>query len=173
MNSRMRIALLAAAMASLPAAAEGPKKVSADMAALDVVATVDKDEVSAAKHALTKKVSADVADYARMMERDHSANLTETKKLLGKDAAAVKSAPAEQAAKDDAAMMAKLKPLQGAAFERAYVDAMVDGHTKVLGKLDNELIPGAQDAKVKAHLQKTREAVSMHLDHAKQLQAKL
>ena len=177
MNDTMRTALLATLVAAacgavLPAAAQEMKteKHDGDSKALAVLATVDKDEIAAAKLALTKKMGKEATDYAHMMVTDHQANLAETKKLRGPGDAADKAA--EPVKKEDEAMMAKLKPLEGKAFEKAYIDGMVEGHTKVLAKLDNELLPNASDAKVKAHLQKTRDAVAKHLDAAKALQSK-
>lgn len=185
MNDTMRTALLATLVAAacgavLPAAAQEKAAATKDMMktekhdgdskALAVLATVDKDEIAAAKLALTKKMGKEATDYAHMMVTDHQANLAETKKLRGPGDAADKAA--EPVKKEDEAMMAKLKPLEGKAFEKAYIDGMVEGHTKVLAKLDNELLPNASDAKVKAHLQKTRDAVAKHLDAAKALQSK-
>jgi putative membrane protein len=184
MNSRMRNALMSTIVATACAAvvpvsvaqdkaassqdAMQATKASGDATALAVLATVDKDEIAAAKLALTKGMSKGAEDYAHMMVHEHEANLADTRKLkpsgMGHDADAM------QVKKDDEATMAKLKPLEGKAFEKAYIDAMVAGHTKVLGKLDNELLPNAIDAKVKAHLKATREAVSKHLDAAKALQ---
>lgn len=183
MNSSMRIALISTIVATACAAGspvavaqetaasshDGMQatKASGDATALAVLATVDNDEIAAAKLALTKGMSKDAEAYAQMMVHEHEANLAATKKLkpsMGHDPEAM------QVKKGDDATMAKLKPLEGKAFEKAYIDAMVAGHTKVLGKLDNELLPKASDAQVKAHLQKTREAVSKHLDAAKALQ---
>ena len=117
-------------------------KASGDATALAVLATVNKDEIAAAKLALTKGMSKGAEEYAHMMVHEHEANLADTKKLkpsgTGHDHRA-----AMQVKKDDDATMAKLKPLEGKAFEKAYIDAMVAGHTKVLGKLDNELLPKA------------------------------
>jgi putative membrane protein len=170
-NTRMRIALMSTIVATACAVVlpVGAAASSSDATALAVIATVDQDEAKVAKLALTKGMTKPAADYARMMVHDHEANLAETKKL--EPAGAAGDSAAAQVAKDDAATMAKLKPLQGKAFETAYVDAMVAGHTKVLGKLDEEFLPKASDPAVKAHLRKTREAVSKHLDAAKTLQA--
>lgn len=174
MFARTTIALCVAALfaGSAALAAEGKTgaKATADAEALAIVATVDRDEVALAKQAQTKKLSAGAMEYAAMMEHDHSANLAETKKLAKDDGA--QSANADEMKKQDAKKKAELAPLDGAAYEKAYIDAMVKGHAEVLGKLDNELIPGAQDAAVKAHLEKTRGAVAGHLEKAKALQSK-
>ncbi|MCC8363361.1 DUF4142 domain-containing protein [Lysobacter sp. A6] len=179
MNRDMQSLSLAAALAALLAApvvtasetpATAASDVSADADALSIVATVDKDEIAAAKQAQGKKLDAGAMDYARMMERDHKSNLDATR-ALAKQGGKEMSADAKQVHDKNAATLARIGKLDGAEYQAAYVDAMVKGHTEVLAKLDNELIPNAKDADVKAHLQKTRTAVSTHLDHAKSLQA--
>ena len=52
-------------------------------------------------------------------------------------------------------------------------DARLSYHQQVLDALDKTLIPGAQNAELKALLVKVRPAFVAHLSHAKQLQAKL
>jgi len=64
----------------------------------------------------------------------------------------------------------RLAALEGEEFERAWIDAMVRGHTEALAKLDNELIPGASDSGVSQHLRDTRAAIQRHLDTARSLQ---
>lgn len=180
MNRDMQSLSLAAALAALLAApvvtasetpATAASAASADANALSIVATVDKDEIAAAKQAQGKKLDAGAMDYARMMERDHKSNLDATRALAKQGGGKQMSADAKQVHDKNAATLARIGKLDGAEYQAAYVDAMVKGHTEVLAKLDNALIPNAKDADVKAHLQKTRTAVSMHLDHAKSLQA--
>ena len=68
--------------------------------------------------------------------------------------------------------LAALKALQGAAFDKAYVDHEVAYHQAVLDAVDKSLIPGAQNGELKALLTKVRPAFVAHLEHAKQLPAK-
>lgn len=67
--------------------------------------------------------------------------------------------------------MAKLAALDGAAFDRAFVDMTIQGHERTLATIDNKLVPAATKPKVKAALTETRAAVAQHLQQAKQLQA--
>ncbi|MBC7741570.1 MAG: DUF4142 domain-containing protein, partial [Bdellovibrionaceae bacterium] len=57
--------------------------------------------------------------------------------------------------------------------DNAYVNQQVTMHEKALSTLNDTLIPQASSAELKSHLEKTRGAVSMHLDHAKKMQAQL
>jgi putative membrane protein len=67
----------------------------------------------------------------------------------------------------------KLKGLKGAAFDRAYADNEVAYHQQVLDAIDKVLIPNAQNAELKALLEKVRPAIAAHLDHAKMLASSL
>lgn len=64
----------------------------------------------------------------------------------------------------------QLAKLEGQAFEKAWVEAMVTGHQEALTKLDSELIPSATDSRVRDHLQTTRKAIAGHLEIAQNLQ---
>jgi putative membrane protein len=142
--------------------------------ALAMVSLVDDHEVKLAEQAKSKKVTGDVAAYADMMKMDHSKNMADTKALLDKNGGAPADTPAmsDMKAKGEAEAQ-QLSALDGDAYAKAYIDAMVMGHQDVLTKLDTMLIPAATDAAVKTHLQATRDAVQKHLDKAKEIQGKL
>lgn len=76
---------------------------------------------------------------------------------------------AEMKRKHDA-QREQLAQLEGEAFEKAWVEAMVTGHQEALTKLDSELIPSASDSRVRDHLQTTRTAIAGHLETARSLQ---
>jgi putative membrane protein len=67
--------------------------------------------------------------------------------------------------------LASLKKLEGAAFDKAYIDNEVAYHQQVLDALDKTLIPNASNEELKALLVKVRPAFVAHLEHAKKLQA--
>jgi putative membrane protein len=69
--------------------------------------------------------------------------------------------------------MQRLKGMNGAKFDKAYINNEVIYHEIVLDALDKTLIPNAQNPKLKALLVKVRPAIAAHLDHAKQVQAAL
>jgi putative membrane protein len=162
--------LLTSFSMSATAAENTPPSSGRDAHALAVVATADRDEIAAAKQAQTKKLGADTMAYAKMLQNDHQANLDQTRALAAK--AGKDAAPSDKDAmhKKDAQTLADLAKLDGDTYEKAYLDAMVKGHTEVLAKLDNDLVPKASDPAVKDHLSKTREAVAAHLEKAKALQ---
>lgn len=142
--------------------------------ALALLNVINDHEVKAAEQAKSKKVTGDVLAYANMMQTEHGKNMTDTKALLDKNggAPADTAAITEMKSKGEAEMQ-QLASLDGDAYARAYIDAMVAGHQDALDKLDGMLIPAASDAAVKQHLQTTRDHVQKHLDQAKSIQTKL
>ena len=69
--------------------------------------------------------------------------------------------------------LANLKRLKGAEFNRAYIDHEVTYHDAVIDAIDKTLIPNANNAELKALLEKSRPAFVEHLDHAKRLQTSM
>jgi predicted outer membrane protein len=134
--------------------------------ALGLLAAVDDHEIQAAQQAKSKQVSDAVMAYAKMMEKQHTDNLVETKTLGALADTAEVQAMKEKGASD----LAELGKLSGKEYETAYVDAMVKGHTEVLALIDGRLLSLASAGPVRDHLGKTRDAVAMHLEEARKLQ---
>ncbi|MFL5620508.1 MAG: DUF4142 domain-containing protein, partial [Gemmatimonadaceae bacterium] len=68
---------------------------------------------------------------------------------------------------------ASLQGQSGAAFDKGYIDHEVAYHQTVLDALDKTLIPGAQNAELKALLEKARPSFAAHLARAKNIQTSL
>lgn len=144
-----------------------------DSGALSIVETVDKDEIDAAKKAETKGLTKDVKAFADKMIKEHTINLGQTMALEKKLKMMAKAPDAAKMHSQDAAQLAKISKMSGSIFEKAYMDMMVMGHSKVLDKLDKELIPAAKNADVKKHLTDTRASVANHLTMAKKIRQSL
>lgn len=135
--------------------------------ALGVLSAINQSEIAAAQLAQQKASAGPVRDYATRMVKEHTDNEQKTKAMSPNESAA----EATMQKQKGQAELAKLQPLDGAAFDKAYVAAMVKDHGEALKALDHKLIPAAQDAKVKAHLTETRAHVANHLAAAQKLQA--
>ena len=61
----------------------------------------------------------------------------------------------------------------GVDFDRAFLDAQIAGHRRVLGLIDNTLLPEASSGDVKTLIRDLRPAVQGHLDEARSLQMKI
>lgn len=66
-----------------------------------------------------------------------------------------------------------LKTLEGADFDRAYIDHEVTYHQDVINALDNTLIPNAKNKELKDLLVSVRPSFEAHLAHARAVQTKL
>lgn len=135
--------------------------------ALALLVAVNEHEIAAADQALTKDVAGPVRAYAQTMKAEHARNLADTTRL----GAAASTSPAVASLRSQGENdLRTLAAHSGKEYERAYVDAMVSGHTEALALIDHTLLPAATDPNVRQHLTATRAAVAHHLDEAKKLQ---
>ncbi len=137
-----------------------------ESAALGMLNAINAHEIAAGEQALAKGVSGEVADYARMMIDQHTENRTRTSALGADDQAQEAQAQRQKGEQE----LASLDQQQGEAYSKAYIDAMVKGHTEALAALDQRLIPAAEREEVRQHLATTRGHVAEHLEKARALQ---
>jgi putative membrane protein len=122
-----------------------------------------------------KSGSANVKDYAKTLLSDHQTadkDLTafaKSHKLMTIPADKPASDADRQDDKDMTAAMAKIKTLKGEAFDREYLNMMVQGHDKELTKID-VAISGAGDPDLKSLLQGVKPVLQRHADQARDLQ---
>jgi putative membrane protein len=135
-----------------------------------ITAAAHKGEIEAAKLARKQSKNAKVKKFAQMMLKQHTMALkTETNLASKAGITPSDSDQSQQITQANSDLAQKLQGLSGKEFDQAYVQAMVEGHQKVLDTIDNTLIPAAQNDQLKAQLQKERSVVETHLDHAKKL----
>ncbi len=131
-------------------------------------------DIEAAKLAISKSKNKDVVDFAESMVRDHEAvnvqSLDLVKKLNVTPEDNDTSKALTQAAADERAKLAKL---DGADFDKAYVDNEVAYHKQVNGALETLLIPSAQNAELKSLLETGLKIFQGHEQHAETVAAGL
>ncbi len=116
-------------------------------------------EVAAGKMAQEKASSARIKSFAAMMVTDHTkagdelASIAKTKNIT---LPAEPDADAKKAADD-------LSKKSGKDFDKAYVNAMLDGHKNAV-KLFTDASQNCKDADLKAFATKTLPTLKMHLD---------
>ncbi len=169
-NTLVALAVWAGALAG--AQAQGTPPDDAQIAS--IVVTANQVDIDAGKLAATRAASKDVKDFAQLMISDHSGVNKSAVELVQRLKVTPKDNPTSQSLQRGGdENLAKLGKLQGAAFDRAYVEHEVAYHQAVLDALDQTLIPHAKNAELKALLVKVRPAFVAHLDHAKQLLTRL
>ena len=137
-----------------------------------IVVTANQVDIDAGKLAESRSSTDAVKRFAQLMITDHTGVNKSAVELVTKLKVTPQDNPTSQSLKAGGEKhLARLKTLQGAAFDKAYVDHEVVYHQQVLDALDKILIPGATNAELKALLIKVRPAFVAHLEHAKHLQS--
>jgi putative membrane protein len=118
--------------ATPPRSAESPEAVRSDAEGfINEMTIAGLTEVQLGKLATERAASADVKAFGQMMVKDHSQAGNELKKV----ASQFKIQPPTQLDQKHKDLVDKLSKLQGAEFDREYINAMVQGHQEVLGKV--------------------------------------
>ena len=162
--------VLACSAATSQAQSAGPT----DPQIAEIVVTANQVDIDAGRLAMSNSRSKDVRAFAQEMVRDHGAVNKSATALVHKLKVTPTASETSQSLKkggDD--NLANLKKLKGAEFNRAYIDHEVTYHEAVLDAIDKTLIPNANNAELKALLEKSRPVFVEHLDHAKRLQASM
>ena len=132
---------------------------SADAKFATTAAVGGMAEVALGKLALTKTSNADIKNFANMMITDHGQANAELMSIASAKNITLPTEP-------DSAHLKKadeLSKLSGTKFDKAYVDAMIDGHKKTLDLMNNEAKNGS-DSSLKAFAAKVAPTVQKHLD---------
>lgn len=137
-----------------------------DAAIVTQLALADMAEVQQARTALKESKNATVRSLARTLESDHAAHLRQMRdlatrlKVAAPDSSAVPAAP-------------ELAGKTGAAFDSAFVQHAIDDHQKDIDKLQNTMLPAAQNAELKTLIQQTVPKLQAHLALAQTAERKL
>ncbi len=133
-----------------------------------ILLTANDAEIDAAQLAKKQGEAPAVKNFAEKMISQHKMNRDEAKKITKNAKINPKKNSDAEALEDNAeSTTAGLKKLKGAAFDNGYMAQQVSMHEELLKKLDDQLIPAAQNAEFKAYLQKTRGHVATHLEEAR------
>ncbi len=139
-----------------------------------IAVTADSVDIDAGKLATEKASSKEVKEFGETMVRDHTAVNAKATALAKKlNVTPEESATSKSLKADGDSMLAKLKGLSGAAFDKAYVDNEVAYHEKVIDAVTKTLIPNTKNAELKSLLESAGPIFTSHLEHAKHLQASL
>jgi putative membrane protein len=137
----------------------------------EFVANVEKiniQERELGRLAQPKSQNDDVKDYGKMLERDHSEALEKLVDVMKKNG--IPQTKGLPQAQDEA--INKLRRLSGSAFDRQFVDMMVEGHQKAV-EMFKEEANTAQNKDVRDYAKDTLPTLEKHLRDAKNLQLKL
>jgi putative membrane protein len=136
--------------------------------------TAGQLDIEAGKQALDKSKNADVRNFAQRMVADHGSVNDQALALVKKLNVTPEDNPTSKSLTQAAdAERNKLAGLDGAAFDKAYVDNEVAYHKTVHEALSKTLIPDAQNAELKSLLQTGLKLFESHQQHAETLAKQL
>ncbi len=125
-------------------------------------------EVQMGRLAASKSQNPDVVNFGKSMIDDHSANLVKVKELAAQKSVMLPSDVDD----NDKTELSKLEVLSGAAFDRAYVKAMVEDHKKDVAAFEKAANTAA-DTTVKNYAAETLPTLQHHLKMAQDAAAKV
>jgi putative membrane protein len=134
---------------------------SADVNFIVAAAQGGMAEVELGKLAAQQAQSSEVKQFGQRMADDHGRGGDELKSLAQSKGIKL---PADLDAKDKA-LQTRLSKLQGSAFDRAYMRAMVSDHKKDIAEFRHESTAG-KDSDVKSGAAKTLPMLEDHLKNA-------
>jgi len=167
---------MAAAAATMPAADTAKPAAAAinDAQIAHIVVTANSIDSAAGVMAKQKGTAKSVKSFAQTMIDDHSAVNKQAVALATKLKVTPEDNDVSKSLKSGAdASTSSLQGKSGADFDKGYIDNEVTYHQSVLDALDKTLIPGAQNAELKALLEKVRPSIAAHLARAKDVQTGL
>jgi putative membrane protein len=157
-------------VATTTASAQAPS----DAHIASIVVTANQVDIDAGGFAMSKSRVDAVRTFARQMVTDHTGVNKQAVALVTKLKVVPEDNPTSQSLKKAGNdNLKKLGTLNGAAFEKAYIEHEIAYHGQVIDAIDKTLIPNVQNAELKALLVSVRPAFVGHLEHAKQIQATL
>jgi putative membrane protein len=131
-------------------------------------AQANHDEVTLGKMAADKATNSDVKKFAQRMMNDHSKAQDQLKDLPALKAANLPMTMAAEAK----ALESRLSRLSGSAFDKAYIDAMVEDHQKDIQKFERAT-RNVSNQDLKQWASNTLPVLQEHLQQARQIQQEL
>ena|SRR5438045_1919589 len=173
-----RMADSAAATSAAPMAPADTAKPAAaapnDAQIAHIAVTANSIDSAAGVMAKKNGSAKSVKDFAQTMINDHSSVNKQAVALATKLKVTPEDNDVSKSLKSSAdASTSNLQGKTGADFDKGYIDNEVTYHQTVLDALDKTLIPNAQNADLKALLEKVRPTVAAHLARAKDIQTSL
>lgn len=141
---------------------------------INIMMTVDQEEIAASQLATKKCASSAVDNYAKYLIHMHQQNFNELSLLTTQlNLTPTESDISNSMISNGKDNLEKLDELEGAAFDKAYMNAMVTGHQNGLKLIDTTLLPQTKNPKLKACVKQFRKMVADHLEKGLKVQENL
>ena len=174
-----RLHLIAAAGIALPLLTAAAVRTDPAVPPLDdptIVAIFDAAntaDIETGSLAAERGASQEVRQFGAMLARDHKQVRQQGRDLAAKLHVTPTPPAGDQSAKAQAETMAKLRSLEGAEFDRAFLEHEYAFHRDVIDAIQKTLLPAIQNAELKALVVKVAPAFQAHMQMAQQLEKQL
>jgi len=139
-----------------------------------IVVGANNIDISAGKIALQRSQNSSVKKFAERMVTDHTAVLNSAVALVTKlGVTPVNNDLVATLSKQSSDNEAELRTLSGNAFDKSYIDHEIAYHQAVIGVIENQLIPSAQNKELKDMLISVVPAFNAHLEHSQTIQKQI
>lgn len=152
------------------ARAHAPLDDATIVAIFDAANTAD---IETGQLAAERGASKEVRDFGAMLVRDHGQVRQQGRDLAARLGVTPTPPADDQGARDHAAAMARLRGLEGAAFDRAFLQHEAAFHEAVIGAVKSTLLPAIRNEEVKALVVKVAPAFEAHMLAARSLEKRL
>ena len=173
--SRLATAALVAVLpiAALSTTARAQAAKLDDAAIVGIFDAANTWDMSTGGLAAKKGTRQDVKDFGAQLVRDHTSVRTQGRDLARKLGVTPTPVAKDFALKKDYDdTMKKLKGLEGAAFDKAFLEHEVAYHKAVIDAVTNSFLPVIQNTELKAFVQKVAPAFQGHMAMAQNLLTK-
>ncbi len=168
-KTALGILILTAGISTVGYSQSKPQLTDPEIASVAV--TANQVDIGNANIAIAKSKDSSILQFAETMKRDHQAVIDQAVALVTKLKVTPKdNAVSQKLLADAAKTKTMLESKSGKAFNKAYIDNEVAYHKAVISVIETVLIPEAQNAELKALLQKVLPAFHAHLEHAEMIQ---
>lgn len=139
-----------------------------------IVVIADQIDVDYGKVALEKSKNEEVIHFAQSMVSDHEQIIKSATELVEKLGVTPEDNDLSKSLLEgQQTILEQFKGLEGAEFDKAYIDNEVAYHEAVIGAVKEILIPSAQNQELKQALTDVMPLLEHHLEMAKMAQAKI
>lgn len=156
------------------AAAPPPSASLDDSKILEILDVVNTGEIEQGQLALSKTQASSVKMFARAMIEDHTDARDDSREVAKRVGISPTPCPISNDLKaENNQAISQLRALRKNQFDRAYMESQVSTHRRVLGLIDERLLPNARAAEIKTLLSGMRGHVDEHLEKAEKIVDKL
>jgi putative membrane protein len=129
---------------------------------------INQAEVDAGRMAMERAIDPEVRRFGEMLANDHRESLQELEQLASQQDIALP----QQLDNKHQQMLSRLSQLQGAQFDREFINEMVKRHEEAISRFENQMRSG-RDAQAKSYAANAIPSLREHLRIAREIEARL